>query len=93
MRRIMNRFFILFLTMVLASGAMATKSRSLPRFVTTKSNQVNARKGPGATYPINWVLVKKSEPLKVIKEFEDWQKEPRFREMYKKINHPMYVDE
>ena len=27
-----------------------------------------------------------------LKEFEDWQKEPRFREMYKKINHPMYLD-
>ena len=26
-------------------------------------------------------------------DFKDWQKEPRFREMYKKINHPMYVDE
>ncbi len=26
-------------------------------------------------------------------EFQDWQKEPRFREMYKKINHPMYVNE
>ena len=25
-------------------------------------------------------------------EFQDWQKEPRFRQMYKKINHPMYVD-
>ena len=31
--------------------------------------------------------------MAAIKEFEDWQKEPRFREMYKKINHPMYVDE
>ncbi|MDB4807990.1 TIR domain-containing protein [Verrucomicrobia bacterium] len=25
-------------------------------------------------------------------EFVEWQKEPRFRQMYKKINHPMYVD-
>ena len=30
--------------------------------------------------------------MAAIKEFEDWQKEPRFRELYKKINHPMYVD-
>ena len=31
--------------------------------------------------------------MAAVKEFEEWQKEPRFREMYKKINHPMYVDE
>ena len=31
--------------------------------------------------------------MAAVKEFEDWQKEPRFREMYKKINHPMYTDE
>ena len=30
--------------------------------------------------------------MAAIKEFEDWQKEPRFREIFKKINHPMYVD-
>jgi len=30
--------------------------------------------------------------MAAVKEFEDWQKEPRFREMYKKINHPMYLD-
>jgi len=26
-------------------------------------------------------------------DYVEWQKEPRFRELYKKINHPMYVDE
>ena len=26
-------------------------------------------------------------------DYKDWQKEPRFRQMYKKINHPIYVDE
>ena len=31
--------------------------------------------------------------MAAVKEFEEWQKEPRFRELYKKINHPMYVDE
>ena len=31
--------------------------------------------------------------MAAVKEVEEWQKEPRFRELYKKINHPMYVDE
>ena len=26
-------------------------------------------------------------------DYKEWQKEPRFRQMYKKINHPIYVDE
>ena len=26
-------------------------------------------------------------------EYKKWQKEPRFCEIYKKINHPMYLDE
>lgn len=60
--------------MLLPLNVMAAKNRDIPRFVSTKSDHVNARKGPGATYPINWVLVKKSEPLKVIAEFEDWRK-------------------
>lgn len=70
----MNRIFILSITLILASTSFAAKNRNIPRFVTTKSDHVNARKGPGATYPINWVLVRKSEPMKVIAEFEDWRK-------------------
>lgn len=46
----------------------------IPRFVSTKSDHVNARKGPGTSYPIEWVYVKIHEPLKVIQEFEEWRK-------------------
>lgn len=70
----MNKL-LLFLSILLFSiSAFAAKNSNIPRFVSTKSDHVNARKGPGATYPIGWVLVKKSQPLRIIAEFEDWRK-------------------
>jgi 3-oxoacyl-[acyl-carrier protein] reductase len=41
----------------------------VPRFVTIKFNEVNARTGPENDCPIEWVFVKKSEPVEVIAEF------------------------
>lgn len=74
MLEIMNKFPIFLLLLLFPFNIMAAKNRDIPRFVSTKSDNVNARKGPGASYPINWVLIRKSEPLKVIAEFEDWRK-------------------
>jgi SH3-like domain-containing protein len=50
------------------------KEKSLPRFTTIKSNHVNARTGPGITYPIEWVFISRGEPVKVTAEFEQWRK-------------------
>jgi len=46
----------------------------VPRFVTIKFNEVNARTGPENDCPIEWVFVKKSEPVEVIAEFGQWRK-------------------
>jgi SH3-like domain-containing protein len=35
--------------------------------------EVNARSGPGAKYPTKWIFVKKSEPLAVTAEFDQWR--------------------
>ncbi len=43
-------------------------------FVTTKSNKVNMRTGPGAHYPIKCIYIHKNLPLKIIEEFEGWKK-------------------
>ncbi|MCF8462650.1 MAG: hypothetical protein K9G11_01915 [Rickettsiaceae bacterium] len=44
------------------------------RFVSTRSNEVNARKGPGINYPIIYIFINKFEPLAVIQEFNEWRK-------------------
>ncbi len=47
---------------------------NLPRFVSLRSNHINARSGPGARYPIEWVYMQKSAPVEIIAEFELWRK-------------------
>ena len=47
---------------------------SLPRFVSLRSNHINARSGPGSRYPIEWVYMQKSAPVEVVAEFELWRK-------------------
>ena len=46
----------------------------IPRFVSLKSSEVNARVGPGERYPIRWVYTKRSMPVKVINEYDNWRK-------------------
>ena len=52
---------------------------AIPRFVSLRSNHINARSGPGSRYPIEWVYMQKSAPVEIIAEFElgrkikDWQ--------------------
>lgn len=55
------------------TNAYASKKLSVPRFASTKSNEVNARSGPGVKYPIDWVFIKKGEPLEITAEFEQWR--------------------
>lgn len=46
----------------------------LPRFVSLRSNLINARSGPGARYPIEWVYRQKNAPVEITAEFEIWRK-------------------
>lgn len=57
------------------SAAYSTpKNLPVPRFVTIKSNEVNSRKGPGTSYPIEWIYIRKGEPVEIIAEFDQWRK-------------------
>ena len=46
----------------------------IPRWVSIRAGEVNLRTGPGARYPIDWVLQRKSLPVEVVEEFENWRK-------------------
>lgn len=43
------------------------------RFASIKSNEANARTGPGLNSLILWVFVAKNEPLAIIKESNEWR--------------------
>jgi len=55
-------------------SSAAEKKRPIPRFVAIKTGKVNVRTGPGARYPVQWVLRRRNLPLQVIAEFETWRR-------------------
>ena len=46
----------------------------IPRFASLRSDLVNVRTGPGARYPIDWVFERKSMPVEIVAEYENWRK-------------------
>lgn len=46
----------------------------IPRYVSLKSDEVNARVGPGKRYPIRWVYKRDNLPVEIIEEFGHWRK-------------------
>jgi SH3-like domain-containing protein len=45
----------------------------LPRFVSLKAAEVNARVGPGAEYQIAWVFRRAGLPVEVLEEYYTWR--------------------
>ena len=46
----------------------------LPRFASTKTDEIFVRAGPGQRYPIKFVYQRKGLPVQVTKEFDGWRK-------------------
>jgi SH3-like domain-containing protein len=46
----------------------------LPRFVSLKGNEGNARRGPGLTHRIDWVFTRAGMPLIITAEYENWRR-------------------
>ena len=45
----------------------------IPRWVSIRAKEANLRTGPGARYPIDWVLQRHALPAEVVGEFENWR--------------------
>lgn len=46
----------------------------LPRFVSLRANEANARRGPDQSHRIDWVYQRRDLPLRVTAEFENWRR-------------------
>jgi SH3-like domain-containing protein len=46
----------------------------IPRYVSLKANEANARRGPDTTHRIDWVYTRRDIPLRVTAEFEHWRR-------------------
>lgn len=64
--------FLFFLLLI--SPAFGTEKSPVPRFVSLRPNEVNARVGPGPNYPVDWIYLKSGLPVEVVAEFDTWRK-------------------
>ena len=46
----------------------------LPRYVSLKGSEGNARRGPGLTHRIDWVFTTPGMPLRITAEYEHWRR-------------------
>lgn len=46
----------------------------LPRFVSLKASEANARRGPSLSHRIDWVYKKRHMPLEIYGEYENWRR-------------------
>src|SRR5581483_9127238 len=71
------RFYFLFILIGMVAPAQAINNTSglpVPRFVSLKPEEANARTGPGTRYPIAWVYRRPGLPVEVIEEYDLWRK-------------------
>lgn len=78
MKAVFTAIFSLMLAMTSAQAQTlpddGESGLALPRFASLRSNYINARSGPGARYPIEWVYMQKNAPVEIRAEFELWRK-------------------
>ena len=46
----------------------------LPRFVSLKASEANARRGPSLSHRIDWVFVRRDMPLEITGEYGHWRR-------------------
>ena len=46
----------------------------MPRFVSLKASEANARRGPSLSHRIDWVFKKKGMPLEIYGEYDNWRR-------------------
>lgn len=55
-------------------GTGSVTCLALPRFVSLKGEEGNARRGPGLTHRIDWVFTRPGMPLMITAEYENWRR-------------------
>ena len=46
----------------------------IPRYVSLKAKEANARRGPSLSHKIDWIYKRKNMPLEVYAEYENWRR-------------------
>jgi SH3-like domain-containing protein len=69
-------FFALLIAMTTlwSYNLSAAEKNVVPRFVSLRPKEVNARVGPGPEYPVKWIFIKAGLPVEVTAEFDTWRR-------------------
>jgi len=76
----MKHLWLITLMLLPAGGAAPATAQDgvtglpLPRFVSTRSQPINVRVGPGQRYDVGWVFQVPGLPVEIIQEFDVWRK-------------------
>jgi SH3-like domain-containing protein len=70
----MKTFILSLLLLLLQMPVHAADKNPVPRFVSLRPNEVNARVGPGPEYPVEWIFKKAGLPVEVTAEFDTWRR-------------------
>ena len=46
----------------------------IPRYVSLKADEANARRGPSLSHRIDWIFKKKGMPLEIYGEYDNWRR-------------------
>ena len=46
----------------------------IPRFVSLKAKEANARRGPSLSHRIDWIYKRQNMPLEIYAEYENWRR-------------------
>ena len=79
--RPLRSFHILCTILVAAIGTQINASECgpvtnllIPRYVSLKANEANARRGPSLSHRIDWIFKKKGMPLEIYGEYDNWRR-------------------
>ncbi|MCY3995872.1 MAG: SH3 domain-containing protein [Rhodobacter sp.] len=79
MLRLCATAFLTAFVLSVASGSVAADRGSvtnlpIPRFVSLKASEGNARRGPSLSHRIDWVFRRRHMPLRIIDEYGHWRR-------------------
>ena len=57
-----------------AQGTGPVTGLEMPRFVSIKAAEANARRGPSIEHKIDWVFVRRNLPVRVVAEYGHWRR-------------------
>lgn len=67
-------FLLILLSAVSLARADAQPRRETPYWASIASGEAMMRRGPGRTYPGEWLYVRADLPIRVVEVYQDWRK-------------------